>query len=95
MPAAGLAHEGGPVPHQCHISPPLLPGRLAAAPNQTQRVFWRSRLVRLAVAQLVVAKAPVKLLYILIKRFIYEGRFYGLSRRQQVYEIKLNKDFLV
>ena len=66
MPAAGLAHEGGSVPHQCHISPPLLPGRLAAAPNQTQRVFWRSRLVRLAVAQLVAAALVRTLLDMLL-----------------------------
>ena len=53
IPAVESAHEGGPVPHQCQMVPPLLFDGLAVAPNQTQRVYLHSRLVRLAVAQLV------------------------------------------
>ena len=55
MPAAESAHEGGPVRHQCQTVSPLLFDGLAAAPNQTRRVYWHSRLVRLTVAKFVAA----------------------------------------
>ena len=66
IPAVESAHEGGPVPCQCRKSHPLLLGRLAAVPNQTRRVSWRSRLVRLAMAQLVAAGLVRALLDILL-----------------------------
>ena len=53
IPSVGSTHEGGPVLRQCQIISPLLLGRLAAAPNQTRRVSWRSLLACLVVAQLV------------------------------------------
>ena len=66
IPAVELAIEGGPVPRQCQMVPPLLLDELAAAPDQTRRIFWQSRLVRLAVARLMAAGLVRVLLDILL-----------------------------